>query len=77
MLRKGDKVRQVSGYQIGTEVGKVYEVVAGNGDAQLTISGREVGKVCTDGEFYIRDDDGDFRYQCFPHDACTGWELVA
>lgn len=77
MIKKGEKVKQVAGSQAGTAIGEVYEVVAGDGDSWLNLDGTLDDGVCSDGEFFLKDDDGDIRYQVYPEDALTKWEKVA
>lgn len=76
-MEKGQKVKLLAGDQAATPVGQIYEVVAGFGDGWLTFSGKidPEGK-CNENEFFIKDNDGDCRYQVFPEDALCKWQLV-
>ncbi|MCX3078419.1 hypothetical protein N2K17_01510 [Klebsiella michiganensis] len=78
MISKGDKVKQVGGWQPGTGLGRIYDVVAGRGDKWLNMDGTldACGFVCSDNEFFIIDEYGYIRYQRYPKDSLTEWQKV-
>lgn len=76
-MQKNQKVKLVSGGGYSYTVGGIYPVIAGEGDADISITSDSTPiPEMNDFQFNIVDDDGDIRFCVFPQDVFNIWEIV-